>query len=86
MLIKSAIELLSELVEWANNKDLEQVVDEIIDILCSCLRTAQFGIYEHAARCLLKIASRKSTTRTETPIVVSMFQDASMHAILTATR
>jgi hypothetical protein len=86
LLAKTAIELLSESVEWVVGKILEDFIDPIMEILCAYLRVTQFGIYEHAAKCLYKIAARKRATKTETPIVVSMFQDAPMQAILSASR
>uniref|UniRef100_A0A914BXV3 Uncharacterized protein n=2 Tax=Acrobeloides nanus TaxID=290746 RepID=A0A914BXV3_9BILA len=85
LLAKTAIELLSESVEWVVGKILEDFIDPIVEILCAYLRVTQFGIYEHAAKCLYKIAARKRATKTETPIVVSMFQDAPMQAILSAS-
>jgi len=42
------------------------------------------NLYEEAAKCLYKIASRKCAKSIETPIVVSLFRDAPMQRILTA--
>lgn len=86
MLAKSAIQLLSEIVEWIQNKIMEDQVDAIVDVLCAYLQTDLFGIYEEAAKCLWKLASRKCIKTQETPIVVSMFRDGPMKQILSATR
>jgi hypothetical protein len=42
------------------------------------------NLYEEAAKCLYKIASRKCAKSIETPIVVSLFRDIPMRQILTA--
>uniref|UniRef100_A0A1I8BWV0 Exportin-7 n=1 Tax=Meloidogyne hapla TaxID=6305 RepID=A0A1I8BWV0_MELHA len=42
------------------------------------------NLYEEAAKCLYKIASRKCAKSIETPIVVSLFRDVPMRQILTA--
>ncbi|KAI1724053.1 exportin 1-like protein [Ditylenchus destructor] len=84
LLAKSAIELISEIVEWVNNRILEVSVDEIIDVLCEYLQTDSYGIYEIAAKCLWKLAGRKCIKTQETPIVVSMFRDTPMKSILSA--
>uniref|UniRef100_A0A915EI34 Exportin-5 n=1 Tax=Ditylenchus dipsaci TaxID=166011 RepID=A0A915EI34_9BILA len=46
--------------------------------------TDSFGIYETAAKCLWKLASRKCSKTQETPIVVSMFRDSAIKSILSA--
>uniref|UniRef100_A0A7E4VPR8 Importin N-terminal domain-containing protein n=1 Tax=Panagrellus redivivus TaxID=6233 RepID=A0A7E4VPR8_PANRE len=84
LVARSAIELLSESVDWVVGRVLEETVDSLIEVLCSYLQVAEHGIYEHAATCLWKIASRKRAKTDETPIVVSMFKDAPMRAILNA--
>ena len=38
LLAKSAIELLSEIVEWAVTKTLEEYVDALIDVVCAYLQ------------------------------------------------
>lgn len=47
-------------------------------------QTAELNLYEEAAKCLYKIASRKCAKTTETPIVVSLFRDEPIRQILTA--
>uniref|UniRef100_A0AC34Q3I6 Importin N-terminal domain-containing protein n=1 Tax=Panagrolaimus sp. JU765 TaxID=591449 RepID=A0AC34Q3I6_9BILA len=86
LVAKAGIELLVESVDWVVGRLLEEVVDGIIEVLCAYLRTESHGIYEKSALCLFKIASRKRSKNDETPIVVSMFKDAPMTAILTAAR
>ena len=86
LVAKAGIDLLSESVDWVVGRVLEEVVDGIIEVLCAYLRTEAYGIYEDAALCLFKIASRKRAKNDETPIVVSMFKDAPMDAILSAAR
>lgn len=86
LLAKSIIELLSEIVEWVVNKVLEEFVDEVIDVMCAYLQADMFGIYEDAAKCLWKLASRKNVKAQETPIVVSMFRDHPMRIILSAAK
>jgi len=86
LVAKAGIDLLSESVDWVVGRVLEEVVDGIIEVLCAYLRTEAYGIYEDAALCLFKIASRKRAKTDETPIVVSMFKDAPMNAILSAAR
>lgn len=86
LLAKSAIELLSEIVEWVIGRVLEDVVDDIINVVCAYLRTDMCGIYEEAAKCLWKLASRKRAKTDETPIVVSMFKETPMQTILSAAR
>lgn len=86
LLAKSIIELLSEIVEWVPNKTLEGFIDEIIDLICAYLQTDIFGIYEDAAKCLWKLASRKNVKAQETPIVISMFRDNPMQIILSAAK
>uniref|UniRef100_A0AC35FWD0 Importin N-terminal domain-containing protein n=1 Tax=Panagrolaimus sp. PS1159 TaxID=55785 RepID=A0AC35FWD0_9BILA len=81
---KSAIELLSESVDWVVGRVLEETVDKMIEVLCAYLQVANHGIYETAANCLFKIASRKRAKTDETPIVLSMFKDAPMQSIITA--
>nr|CAD2138907.1 unnamed protein product [Meloidogyne enterolobii] len=80
----AATKALSEIVEWVVTRTLEEHVDAIVDVLCAYLQTAEMNLYEEAAKCLYKIASRKCAKSIETPIVVSLFRDAPMQRILTA--
>jgi hypothetical protein len=84
LLAKSAIELLSEIVEWIGGRVLEEIVDNIINVLCAYLRTETCGIFEEAAKCLGKLASRKRAKTDETPIVVSLFKETPMQSIIGA--
>ncbi|CAD5235033.1 unnamed protein product [Bursaphelenchus xylophilus] len=84
LLAKSAIELLSEIFDWVSGKDLEPFIDEIVDVLCLYLQLDLCGIYECAASSLHKLASRRRQKNDELPIVVSMFRDRPMQAILAA--
>jgi exportin-5 len=84
LVAKSAIELLSESVDWVVGRVLEETVDSMIEVLCAYLQVANHGIYETAATCLFKIASRKRSKTDETPIVMSMFKDAPMQSIIGA--
>ncbi|KAL3119068.1 hypothetical protein niasHT_003851 [Heterodera trifolii] len=80
----AAAKALSEIVDWVATRTLEEHVDAIVDATCAFLQTAELNLYEEAAKCLWKIASRKCAKTTETPIVVSMFRDGPMRQILTA--
>ncbi|CAD5227458.1 unnamed protein product [Bursaphelenchus okinawaensis] len=84
LLAKSAIELLSEIFDWVSGKDLEPFIDGIVDVLCLYLQLDLCGIYECAASSLHKLASRRRQKNDELPIVVSMFRDRPMQAILAA--
>ena len=84
LVAKSAIELLSESVDWVVGRVLEETVDKMIEVLCAYLQVEAHGIYETSATCLYKIASRKRAKTDETSIVLSMFKDAPMQAIITA--
>uniref|UniRef100_A0AC34FB91 Exportin-1/Importin-beta-like domain-containing protein n=2 Tax=Panagrolaimus sp. ES5 TaxID=591445 RepID=A0AC34FB91_9BILA len=66
LVAKSAIELLSESVDWVVGRVLEETVDKMIEVLCAYLQVANHGIYETAATCLFKIASRKRAKTDET--------------------
>ncbi|KAL7080574.1 hypothetical protein ACQ4LE_000437 [Meloidogyne hapla] len=80
----AATKALSEIVEWVVTRTLEEHVDAIVDVLCAYLQIAEMNLYEEAAKCLYKIASRKCAKSIETPIVVSLFRDVPMRQILTA--
>uniref|UniRef100_A0A914H404 Golgi SNAP receptor complex member 2 n=1 Tax=Globodera rostochiensis TaxID=31243 RepID=A0A914H404_GLORO len=80
----AATKALSEIVDWVATRTLEEHVDAIVDATCAFLQTAELNLYEEAAKCLWKIASRKCAKTAETPIVVSMFRDGPMRQILTA--
>uniref|UniRef100_A0A914Y819 Exportin-1/Importin-beta-like domain-containing protein n=1 Tax=Panagrolaimus superbus TaxID=310955 RepID=A0A914Y819_9BILA len=84
LVAKFAIELLSESVDWVVGRVLEETVDKMIEVLCAYLQVANHGIFETAATCLFKIASRKRAKTDETPIVLSMFKDSSMQSIISA--
>lgn len=86
LLAKSAINLLYEIVEWVSNKILEDKIESIVDVVCAYLQTDMFGIYEEAAKCLWKIASRKNQKPQETPVVISMFRDVPMRTILCSAK
>ncbi|MFH4974934.1 hypothetical protein AB6A40_001643 [Gnathostoma spinigerum] len=83
-LIKSVLSLLSEIVEWASASVIDQNLDLILTPLCAFLNTADYSINEQAAKCLLHLASRKRVKNDESSIVLTLFGDVPMQAILTS--
>lgn len=67
-----------------NFKVLAESVDGVIEVLCAYLQVDTCGIYEVAAHSLNKLAMRKRFKNDELPIIISMFRDQTMQAILTA--
>jgi hypothetical protein len=60
----AATKALSEIVDWVLTRTLEEHVDAIVDVICAYLQTAELNLYEEAAKCLYKIASRKFAKTT----------------------
>ena len=67
-LSKVAIELLAEMAEWVTGRVLAEFIDQIVDALSGYLQTEICGIYETAASCIYKLASRKRIKNDELPM------------------
>ncbi|VDK65009.1 unnamed protein product [Onchocerca ochengi] len=82
-LIRSALNLFGELVEWPPANVLEPYINDFLYTICSFLETPQHCIYEVAAKCLWRIASRKQA-KNEENLVLALFGDVPMRSILKA--
>uniref|UniRef100_A0A8R1TRJ5 Xpo1 domain-containing protein n=1 Tax=Onchocerca volvulus TaxID=6282 RepID=A0A8R1TRJ5_ONCVO len=82
-LIRSALNLFGELVEWPPANVLEPYINDFLYTICSFLETPQHCIYELAAKCLWRIASRKQA-KNEENLVLALFGDVPMRSILKA--
>ncbi|VDK77688.1 unnamed protein product [Litomosoides sigmodontis] len=85
-LIRSALDLFGELVEWLPANVLEPYINDLLYIVCSFIETPQHGIYEVAAKCLWRIASRKQAKNEENLVVFALFGDVPMRSILRAAK
>uniref|UniRef100_A0A1I8EM21 Xpo1 domain-containing protein n=1 Tax=Wuchereria bancrofti TaxID=6293 RepID=A0A1I8EM21_WUCBA len=83
-LVRSALDLFSELVEWLPANVLEPYINDLLYTVCSFLETPQHCIYEVAAKCLWRIASRKQAKNEENLVVFALFGDVPMRSILRA--
>ncbi|CAG9539165.1 unnamed protein product [Cercopithifilaria johnstoni] len=83
-LIRSALDLFGELVEWLPANILEPYINDLLYTVCSFLETPQHCIYEVAAKCLWRIASRKQARNEENLVVFALFGDIPMRSILSA--
>uniref|UniRef100_A0A915Q658 Importin N-terminal domain-containing protein n=1 Tax=Setaria digitata TaxID=48799 RepID=A0A915Q658_9BILA len=83
-LARSALDLFSELVEWVAAGVLEPFISDLLYTICSFLETPQHCIYEVAAKCLWRLASRKQAKNEENLVVLALFGDVPMRSILTA--
>ncbi|VDM96540.1 unnamed protein product [Thelazia callipaeda] len=84
LLARSALELFSEIAEWVKAQILQPHIENLICSICSFLETPQYGIYEVAAKCLWMLASRKQVKNEENIVVLALFSDIPMRAILAA--
>ncbi|KAL3990326.1 Exportin 1-like family protein [Acanthocheilonema viteae] len=83
-LVRSALDLFGELVEWLPANVLEPYINHLLYTVCSFLETPQYCIYEVAAKCLWRIASRKQAKNEENLVVFALFGDIPMRSILRA--
>uniref|UniRef100_A0A158Q7S7 Xpo1 domain-containing protein n=1 Tax=Elaeophora elaphi TaxID=1147741 RepID=A0A158Q7S7_9BILA len=83
-LVRSALNLFGELVEWLPANILEPYINDLLYTVCSFLETPQHCIYEVAAKCLWRLASRKQAKNEENLVVFALFGDVPMRSILRA--
>ncbi|VDN89224.1 unnamed protein product [Brugia pahangi] len=83
-LVRSALDLFGELVEWLPANVLEPYINDLLYTVCSFLETPQHCIYEVAAKCLWRLASRKQAKNEENLVVFALFGDVPMRSILRA--
>uniref|UniRef100_A0A1I8EB23 Xpo1 domain-containing protein n=1 Tax=Wuchereria bancrofti TaxID=6293 RepID=A0A1I8EB23_WUCBA len=81
-LVRSALDLFSELVEWLPANVLDPYINDLLYTVCSFLETPQHCIYEVVAKCLWRIASRKQAKNEENLVVFALFGDVPMRSIL----
>uniref|UniRef100_F1KRF0 Exportin-5 n=1 Tax=Ascaris suum TaxID=6253 RepID=F1KRF0_ASCSU len=84
LLARCALSLIGEVVEWASAKVLEPQLGVLLHSICAYLNKPQFSLYEYAARCLWRIASRRRAKNDENTIVLALFDDIPMRSMLTS--
>ncbi|KHN85840.1 Exportin-5 [Toxocara canis] len=82
LLARCALCLVGEVVEWASAKVLEPHLNALLRAVCAYLDKPQFSLYEYAARCLWRIASRRRAKNDENMIVLALFGDVPMRSML----
>uniref|UniRef100_A0A0K0D6G1 Exportin-4 n=1 Tax=Angiostrongylus cantonensis TaxID=6313 RepID=A0A0K0D6G1_ANGCA len=80
---KNIIGWLTELWSCSSSAIYEEQLTRIVDIVTRYLNTAQRNIYEHAARCLATLASRKREKHENTSLIPAFFREEVLSTILT---
>uniref|UniRef100_A0A0N5C7B2 Xpo1 domain-containing protein n=1 Tax=Strongyloides papillosus TaxID=174720 RepID=A0A0N5C7B2_STREA len=83
LLVKSALELISEIMEWVPIKSVNEKLSETIEACCLLLSCSSANVHEEAAKCLYRLVCKKRTKTDETSIVHELLKKTPVQAILT---
>ncbi|CEF69276.1 Exportin-5 [Strongyloides ratti] len=84
LLVKSALELISETMVWVPIKSVNEKLTETIEVCCLLLSCSSANVHKEAAECLYKLVCKKRSKTDETFIIHELLKKTPVQAILTA--